>query len=83
MKNIDIHGRIKSEAYIDIEAFIKESYLNHEYHILIIHGIGKNILSNMVHDFCKKSEYIQKYELAPIQLGGAGATLIYLKRRVK
>lgn len=81
MKTLDIHGNITSEATIKVKAFLKEAFNSREYFVLIIHGQGKFILQKEVVKICKSSIYVDRYELAPPQIGGAGATLIYLKRK--
>lgn len=81
MKQIDVHGCIKSEATIKVRVFIKECFLHSEYFCLIIHGTGKHVLQKATHEICEESKYVDHYEYAPPQLGGAGATLIYLKKR--
>ena len=81
MKSIDIHGYLRSEGELQLVGFVKESYLNREFFILIIHGVGQGILKEMVHANLKKNKYVEKFEIAPPQIGGSGATLCYLKKR--
>ena len=81
MKSIDIHGLYKSEAQIEIELFLKESFEHRQYFILIIHGYGKDVLRELTHNVCSTSKYVEKFEPAPPNLGGGGATLVYLKKK--
>lgn len=81
MEKLDIHGSIKSVAQIQVTTFIRESYLCRRYFVLIIHGGGKQVLRIATHEILKTSQYVERFELAPPNLGGAGATLVYMKKR--
>ncbi len=82
MKKLDIHGCIKSEAIIKVNAFLKENYRHRNYHALIIHGTGKKVLSKTVQELCEESPYVLDFEYAPPQIGGVGATIVYLAKEI-
>lgn len=82
MKTLDLHGCIKSEAEVKTKAFLKENFLHRNYHALIIHGTGKKILKNTVHELCEQSPYVKTFEYAPPQIGGVGATLVYFNKEL-
>lgn len=81
MKTLDVHGDLRSEASLKISAFIKEGFNSREYFILIIHGQGKYVLKEETVKICENSKYVARFEAAPPQLGGSGATLVYLQKR--
>jgi DNA mismatch repair protein MutS2 len=81
MEKIDIHGLIASEAEIKINLFIKESYIHRRYFILIIHGTGRHVLLRLVHKLARDSIYVDRYEFAPPNMGGTGATILYMNKR--
>ena len=49
------------------------------YSVRIVHGKGKGILKNRVHDLLKKNEMVASFRSAPPEAGGWGATLVELK----
>lgn len=81
MKTYDVHGMTKVQVEVVVPSYIKEAFKMNEYHFLIIHGYGKQVLSKTVHKILTESKYIKKFEMAPPNLGGAGATLVYLKSK--
>ncbi len=82
MKTLDLHGCIKSEAIVKTNAFLKENYKHRNYHALIIHGTGKKVILNCVHELCEESKFVSSFEFAPPQIGGVGATLVYFKKEI-
>lgn len=81
MKKLDIHSCLASEAEIKIKSFLLECFNHRQYFGLIIHGFGKKILMNLTRRMCNESKYVSYIEIAPPQIGGAGATLVYFKKR--
>ena len=81
MRSLDIHGLYKTEAQIEVELFLKESFEHRQYFVLIIHGFGKDVLRELTHNICSSSKYVEKFEYAPPNIGGAGATMVYLKKK--
>lgn len=79
MKTYDVHGLNKTQVEVVVPSYIKECFKTNEYHFLIIHGYGKQVLSETVKNILAKSIYVKSYEMAPPNIGGAGATLVYLK----
>ncbi len=81
MKALDIHGKIASEAEVLVRSFIKQSYNTRSQQVCIIHGNGKFILQKTVHKILSESKYVERFEYAPPQFGGTGATIIYLEKK--
>ena len=70
--SLDLHGETSDTARILIDEFITDNLKLGNYKVLIIHGIGKGILS-------KKCEYILKNNKKVIEYGkdyfNLGATI--------
>lgn len=45
----------------------------------IIHGKGNGILQKGIHDYLKKSSFVQEYYFAKPEQGGSGKTVVILK----
>lgn len=81
MKSLDVHGSIQSEAQVKINSFIKEGFITRQHAIVVIHGNGKQVLQKLTHKICTQNKYVDRFEYAPPQFGGTGATIIYMKKR--
>ena len=61
--SIDLHGMDSSYAIFKVKEFIDDCYkLKYEY-LVIIHGIGKGILSKAVREYLKKDKRVLEYKL--------------------
>ena len=47
----------------------------------IIHGFGTGALRKAVHEYLKSSKYVVEYRLGGFNEGGAGATIVVLKKK--
>lgn len=74
--SIDLHGMDRSYAIFKVKEFIDDSFKLRYEHIVIIHGIGKNILSKAVRDYLKKDKRVLEYKL---DFMNPGCTLVSLK----
>ncbi len=74
--SIDLHGMDRIYAIFKVKEFIDDSYKLKQKHIVIIHGIGKNILSKTVSDYLKKDKRVLEYKLDYMN---PGCTLVTLK----
>lgn len=74
--SIDLHGMDSSYAIFKVKEFIDDCYkLKYEY-LVIIHGIGKGILSKAVREYLKKDKRVLEYKL---DFMNPGCTLVRLK----
>jgi DNA mismatch repair protein MutS2 len=48
--------------------------------VRIIHGFGTGALQRYVHHFLKNSDLVERFEFAPSNQGGHGATIAELKQ---
>ena len=88
--SLDLHGFTGEEASRALEAFILESQASGQRSVLIIHGRGRRsgpagpVLGPMVRERLASgaaASRILALSHAPSALGGAGATLVLLRKR--
>lgn len=79
--SIDLHGMHSDEALQALEVFFSQCLGSPQRCFCIIHGKGQDIpvLKNLVNRFLKQQSQVLAFCSAPIQLGGAGATLVLIK----
>lgn len=78
-REIDIRGMMVDEAEQVCAKFIDDAQLAGLKQVLIIHGKGTGALRQGVHEFLRHYHSVEKFTLADIDEGGAGATLVILK----
>ncbi len=73
---LDLHGEYKENGVILTKEFINDNIiLKHEF-VVIIHGIGKDILRKAVHNYLKNDKRVISYKR---DFFNPGATIIKLK----
>ena len=83
---IDLHGYKLKTAKIKLESYLSKSYENSLRNIIIITGKGFNnlgVLKKEVPIWLKDQDikrFLISYEMAPRNLGGAGALLVRIKK---
>ncbi len=75
LPTLDLHGEIKDIAVILVKEFIKDNYKLKNKEIIIIHGIGKQILKKAVHEELRKNSFVEDYRLDPFNIGQTIVTL--------
>ncbi len=78
-RSIDIRGMMVDEAEQVCGKFLDDAQLAGLRQVLIIHGKGTGALRQGVHEFLRYHHSVAKFQLADIDEGGAGATLVILK----
>jgi DNA mismatch repair protein MutS2 len=76
---LDIRGRKPEEIEFEVVKFIDDAHLSGLRNVEIIHGKGTGVLRESVHQLLKNHTLVKSFELADIELGGAGATDVKLK----
>jgi DNA mismatch repair protein MutS2 len=78
---INVIGMSADEAVQRADKFLDESFLADAQNIRIIHGHGKGILRRAVAELLTGHPHVEKFHLAPPNEGGAGATVVELRRQ--
>ncbi len=77
---IDLHTFLPKEIPSLLEEYLLECQKRGFREVRIIHGKGKGVQMNTVHAFLKKSPLVESFKPAPLEAGGWGATIAYLRR---
>ncbi|MBK9215572.1 MAG: Smr/MutS family protein [Chloracidobacterium sp.] len=77
---LNLIGRTTADAEYELDHFLDEAYMSGVPRVRIIHGFGTGALKNYVHHFLKTSDLVARFEFAPDNQGGHGATIAELKR---
>ena len=77
---INLIGRTTDEAVDETDKFLDAAYLNSLSHVRIIHGHGTGALRRAIADFLRNHPHVARYNQAPPDQGGAGATVVELKQ---
>lgn len=78
-RDLDIRGMMVDEAEPVCEKFLDDAQLAGLKQVLIIHGKGTGALRQGIHEFLRHNHSVERFSLADIDEGGAGATLVVLK----
>lgn len=74
--SIDVHGETRDTVVYPVKEFIQDNLIMKNKHIIIIHGIGKGVLKEAVHEILKKHPYVEEFHMDGMNLG---ATEVILK----
>ena len=69
------------EALIALKNYLDAVLLVRYEQVNIIHGFGTGALRKAVHEYLSKSKYVVDYHLGGFNEGGAGATVVILKKK--
>ena len=76
--SIDLRGKRADEALSDLQKYIDEAILLNMHEVSILHGKGYGILREIIREYLQSVDEIIKFGDAPIDMGGAGITRVYL-----
>ena len=74
--SIDLHGEYKESAIILVKEFIQDNIILKNEYIVIIHGIGSDILRKSIHEYLKKDKNVLSYKQDFFNMG---STIVKLK----
>jgi DNA mismatch repair protein MutS2 len=74
--NLDLRGKKVEEAMSILERYIDDALIAGIREVKILHGKGYGVLRQLVRKYIKDIEQIEKFEDAPVDLGGDGITVI-------
>jgi len=77
---VDLHGLTVEEAIEKLDPYIDEAHYQGRERAHIIHGFGTGRLRKGIHKWLKEHQLVEKYELASIEQGGGGVTIVHLKK---
>jgi DNA mismatch repair protein MutS2 len=75
----DVRGYNIEEAIMEIDQYLDSATIANLHHVRIIHGKGTGVLRKGLHEHFKRHPHVKSFELAPLNEGGSGATVIQLK----
>ena len=79
LSELNVIGSTVDEALARLEKFLDESTVTDLRELRIVHGHGTGQLRRAVAEFLKNHPLVERYETAPQNQGGGGATIAYLK----
>jgi DNA mismatch repair protein MutS2 len=77
---LKVIGMAADEALDRVDKFLDAAYLADAESVRIIHGHGKGILRRAISKFLAEHPLVERFELAPPDQGGGGATLVSLRK---
>lgn len=79
LSEIDVRGNNTEEAISIIDKYLDDAALSSLSQVRIIHGKGTGALRKGLHEHFRNHPHVKKFEDAPYNEGGNGATTILLK----
>jgi DNA mismatch repair protein MutS2 len=73
---LDLRGKRFEEAVSEVDQYIDSALLAGYPQVTIVHGRGTGALKKGVQDYLKRHPRVKKYEYAPANQGGDGATIV-------
>ena len=79
LSELNVIGATADDALARLEKFLDESVSTDLSELRIVHGHGTGTLRRAVAEFLKHHPLVERFEAAPQNQGGGGATIAYLK----
>lgn len=79
-KEIDLRGYNGLDGMEALDKYIDDVFLSSLNELNIIHGKGTGALRSQLHQFLKRDPRVKSYRLGDINEGGAGVTVVTLKK---
>ncbi len=79
LSELNVIGSTADDALARLEKFLDESISTDLVELRIVHGHGTGTLRRAVAEFLKHHPLVERFEAAPQNQGGSGATIAYLK----
>lgn len=73
---LDLRGKRYEEAVAELDQYVDAALMAGYPQVTIVHGRGTGAIKNGVHDYLKNNSRVKKYEYAPANQGGDGATIV-------
>ena len=75
---LDLHGLSIEEALRILDKWLDQALLAGHRYLRIIHGKGKGLLRQEIHQYLKKQEIVKKIIVNHTLPGGSGVTIVEL-----
>ena len=79
--SLNLVGQRVEEALINLRNYLDAALLVRYESVTIIHGYGTGALRKAVHEYLHTCKYVVDYKLGGFNEGGAGATVVILKKK--
>ena len=76
---LNLQGKTVHEAWTETDKYIDDAFLAGLPRVRIIHGKGTGALRTAIHDLLQDHAQVNDFQLAALNEGGAGATVVTLK----
>ena len=76
--SIELRGKRGEEAIKELTQYIDKAVARGLKRVEIIHGKGEGILLSLIHDYLEKRSEVAGFDIAPIEQGGSGCTIVQL-----
>ena len=76
---LDLRGKRYEAAMAEVDQYIDAALLANYQQVTIVHGKGTGAIRQGVQDYLKQNRQVKKYEYAPANAGGNGATIVTFK----
>lgn len=76
---VDLRGERVDAALSRLSQYLDSALLSNYQKVTVIHGHGTGAVRSAVHEALKKHPRVKKYETAPANQGGTGATIVSFK----
>jgi DNA mismatch repair protein MutS2 len=77
---LDVRGQRAEEVHYTVTQWLDDALLLGHYELQILHGKGNGVLRQMIRELLSRYDEIERYHDAPVDMGGAGITIIKRKR---
>ncbi|MBA1393784.1 endonuclease MutS2, partial [Lactobacillus sp. XV13L] len=75
---LDLRGKRYEEAMTDLDQYIDAALLANYNQVTIVHGFGTGVIRKGVQKYLQNNPRIKKFNYAPANAGGQGATIVIL-----
>ncbi|USF99554.1 endonuclease MutS2 [Latilactobacillus sakei] len=76
---LDLRGKRYEEAMAEVDQYIDAALLANYQQVTIVHGKGTGAIRQGVQEYLQANRQVKKYEYAPANAGGNGATIVTFK----
>lgn len=77
--NLDLRGKRYEEALTEVDRYLDAALLAGYQSVTIVHGKGTGALRQGITNFLQQHRLVKRFEFAPPNAGGNGATVVYFK----